>query len=107
MSRTSRGAFMRGLTVDDFGIYEDGRLQKPVTFALIDLPIERAPAPGPNGGLIRPIATLPSHRTFDGSLSSLLDDLHTEFRRSAQVREAARRFVQQYLGAGDLAAVVY
>ena len=31
------GAFVRGLTVDDFEIYEDGRLQKPVTFALTSI----------------------------------------------------------------------
>jgi VWFA-related protein len=101
------GAFVRGLTVDDFEIYEDGRLQKPATFALIDLPIERAPAPGPSGEIIEPDVRTVT-RTFDGSLYVfLLDDLHTDFRRSTQVREAARRFVQQYLGANDLAAVVY
>jgi hypothetical protein len=35
------GAFVRGLTGDDFEIYEDGRLQKPAAFALVDLPVER------------------------------------------------------------------
>src|SRR6185295_7057819 len=43
------GAFVRDLTADDFEIYEDGRLQKPAAFSLIDLPIERS-APVTSGG---------------------------------------------------------
>jgi VWFA-related protein len=101
------GAFVRGLTADDFEIYEDGRPQKTATFALIDLPIERAPAPGPGGEVVEPDVRAAT-RTFAGSLYIfLLDDLHTDFRRSNQVREAARKFIQQYLGTNDLAAVVY
>jgi hypothetical protein len=47
-------------------------------------------------------------RTFDGRIYVfLLDDLHTAFTRTQAVRDAAKRFIQQYLGARDLAAVVY
>ena len=47
-------------------------------------------------------------RTFDGRIYVfLLDDLHTAFTRTQAVRDAAKRFIQQYLGANDLAAVVY
>ena len=35
------GAFVRGLTADDFEVYEGGRLQKPSVFSMVDLPIER------------------------------------------------------------------
>ena len=101
------GAFVRGLTADDFEIYEDGRLQKPAAFSLIDLPIERPAGPASGSEPVEPDVRIAT-RTFAGSLYIfLLDDLHTDFRRSTQVRDAARRFVQQYLGANDLAAVVY
>lgn len=32
-----KGALVRDLTRDDFEVYEDGKLQKPAAFALIDL----------------------------------------------------------------------
>jgi VWFA-related protein len=100
------GAFVRGLTSDDFEIYEDGRAQKPATFSLIDLPIERRRT-AVGGEPVEPDVRATT-RTFDGRLYVfLLDDLHTDARRSLQVRDTARRFVQQYLGANDLAAVVY
>ena len=37
----------------------------------------------------------------------MLDDLHTTTLRSQLVRDAAKRFVQQYVGTNDLAAVVH
>ena len=36
----------------------------------------------------------------------VLDDLHTLFSRSAQVKAAAKQFVERYLGANDIAAIV-
>ena len=100
---------MRGLTVDDFEI--DERRPAPATratFALIDLPNRaRTGFRARTASSLSPTCASVT-RTFDGSLYVfLLDDLHTDVRRSTQVREAARRFVQQYLGANDLAAVVY
>ena len=103
-----RGAFVRGLGRDDFEILEDGRPQKAAAFSLIDLPIE-ARAAGAGGALALPEPDIRQARhTFDGRLYIfLLDDLHTDFRRSQQVRDAAKAFVQRYLGPDDLAAVVY
>src|SRR5262245_1536080 len=46
------GAFVRNLTKDDFEILEDGRLQTPAEFSLIDLPVERSLMPA---GLTEPI----------------------------------------------------
>jgi VWFA-related protein len=103
-----RGAFVRDLSRDDFEILEDGRVQKPAAFSLIDLPIDARPArAGTDSAVPEPDVRLARH-TFDGRLYIfLLDDLHTDFRRSQQVRDAAKAFVQRYLGADDLAAVVY
>jgi VWFA-related protein len=102
-----RGNPVRDLSKDDFEVFEDGKLQKPSVFSLVDLPIEHPVTP--------PFALQPVEsdirstvRSFDGRLYVLvLDDLHTSALRSQLVRDAARRFLQQYVGANDLAAVVY
>jgi VWFA-related protein len=101
------GAFVRNLTRDDFEILEDGRPQTPAAFSLIDLPIERPFTPA---GVAEPVESdvHSTTRTFNGRIYVLLlDDLHTASTRTLAVREAAKRFVQQYLGGNDLAAVVY
>jgi VWFA-related protein len=101
------GAFVRNLTKDDFEILEDGKPQTPAAFSLIDLPIERPVTPP---GATEPIESdvRATTRTFDGRIYVfLLDDLHTAATRTKAVRDAARRFIQQYLGSHDLAAVVY
>jgi hypothetical protein len=43
------GAFVKDLTRDDFEIFEDGKLQKPAAFSLVDLPIERPFTPADGG----------------------------------------------------------
>ena len=101
------GAFVRDLTADDFDIYEDGRLQKPAAFSMIDLPIERPATVISGGELVEPDIRVAS-RTFAGRIYIfLLDDLHTAVTRGQLVKDTARRFVERYLGADDLAAVVY
>ena len=37
----------------------------------------------------------------------VLDDLHTQPLRSTRVKAAARQFVERYMGANDMAAVVH
>ncbi|MBM3818942.1 MAG: VWA domain-containing protein [Acidimicrobiia bacterium] len=101
------GAFVRGLTRDDFEVYEDGRLQSPTVFSFVDLPIERPFTPVNASAPIDPDVR-ETRRTFDGRIYVLvLDDLHTNVTRSQHVRDVAQRFIQQYLGVDDLAAVVY
>ena len=100
-----RGNPVKDLTQADFEVYEDGKRQVPSVFALVDLPL-----PPPGGGSktadvesdVRTTA-----RRFDGRLYVLvLDDLHTTINRTPVVRNAARKFIQDYLNTGDLAAVV-
>jgi VWFA-related protein len=103
----ARGAFVKDLTLEDFEVYEDGRLQKPAAFSLIDLPVERPFVPVHSTEPLEPDVRVAA-RTFEGRIYLLLlDDLHTAFTRTQHVRDVARRFVQQYLGTNDLAAVVY
>ncbi|MGH9145527.1 MAG: hypothetical protein ACRD1Q_02370, partial [Vicinamibacterales bacterium] len=101
------GAFVRNLSSDDFEILEDGRPQKPSVFYLVDLPIEPPFTPADATEPIEPDVRVTT-RSFDGRIYVLLlDDLHTVTSRSLVVKDAAKRFVRQYLGVNDLAAVVY
>jgi VWFA-related protein len=101
------GAFVRGLTADDFEIFEDGRPVKPAVFQLIDVPIDETPAPLNAAARVEPDIR-ETRRTFDGRIYVLLlDDLHTTLQRTAMVKEGAKKFVEEYLGANDLAAVVF
>ncbi|RPH56098.1 MAG: VWA domain-containing protein, partial [Acidobacteria bacterium] len=101
------GAFVRDLSKDDFEILEDGRPQKPSVFYLVDLPIERPFTPANAADPIESDVRATT-RTFEGRIYVLLlDDLHTVPTRSLLLRDADKRFVRQYLGPNDLAAVVY
>src|SRR6476620_1615305 len=100
------GNFVRNLTKDDFQIVEQGKPQTLTICSLVDIPVERADAPLFRSSPIEP--DVRSNRTeFDGRIFVLvLDDLHTLFSRSGQVRAAAKQFVEHYLGANDIAAIV-
>jgi VWFA-related protein len=103
----ARGSFVKDLSRDDFEIYEDGRLQTPSTFALVDVPVLPPLTVANSAEPIEPDVRS-SSRTFDGRLYVIvLDDLHTTTLRSQLVREAARKFIERHFGANDLAAVVY
>lgn len=101
------GAFVKGLTQGDFEVYEDGRLQSPTVFSFVDLPIEQPFTPAnATAPIERDVRA--TTRNFDGRIYILLlDDLHTYVTRTNNVREVAKRFVDQYLGVDDLAAVVF
>src|SRR6185437_12917761 len=76
-------------------------------FARVNLPIERQDPPLFRNAPIDP--DVRSNRDeFNGRVFILvLDDLQTDARRSIRVRRAARQFIERYIGANDLAAVVY
>jgi VWFA-related protein len=102
-----RGAFVSDLTLDDFEVYEGGRLQAPTVFSLVDVPVERPPALVDGTVLIEPDVRATT-RSFDGRVYILLlDDLHTNVARTNNVRDVAKKFVAEYLGTGDLAAVLF
>lgn len=102
----ARGNFVRDLTRADFQIFEDGKAQSVSVFSLVDIPVERPDPPLFATAPIEPdIRT--NHRAFDGRVFVIvLDDLHTSFARSPRVRLAARQFIERYLGANDVAAIV-
>ena len=102
----AQGAFVRNLTRDDFQVIEDGKPQALTAFSMVDIPIERSDPPLFSKTAIPPdVAT--NRTPFEGRVFVLvIDDLHTRFTRSARSRAAARQFVERYVGANDIVAVV-
>ncbi len=98
--------FVRGLTKDDFEIVEQSKPQTISIFSLVDLPVEPSDPPLYAKAPIDPDVRS-NKREFDGRVFILvLDDYHTSFQRTPRLRLAARQFVERYLGANDLAAIV-
>ncbi|HYU80075.1 MAG TPA: VWA domain-containing protein, partial [Vicinamibacterales bacterium] len=80
--------------------------QKVSIFSFINLPVERAERPLFASKPVEPDVQT-NVRTYDGRLYLIvLDDLHVHPLRSALVKRAARQFVERYVGANDMAAVV-
>jgi VWFA-related protein len=101
-----RGNFIRTLTKEDFQVSEQGKPQTIANFSLVDIPVERADPPLFKA---KPIESdvRSNRKEFDGRVFVLvLDDLNTHFARTFRVKQAARQFIERYLGANDLAAVV-
>jgi VWFA-related protein len=101
-----QGNFVRNLSKEDFEIVEEGKPQELSVLSLVDIPVERTDAP-----LFSPAAIEPDVRSnvreFNGRVFVLvLDDLQTHFARSVRVRAAAKLFIERYLGANDIAAIV-
>lgn len=101
------GQFVRGLTKEDFQIFEDGKPQAISTFSIVDIPVEHLQRPLYASAPIEPDVKS-NEQPFDGRIYVMVvDDLHTYFGRTPRVRAAAREFIQQHLGANDLMAVVH
>ena len=101
------GKFIAGLTANDFQVFEDGKPQKVTAFSMVNIPLERAERP-----LFASKPVEPDVRTnlqgADGRIYVImLDDLHTAPLRSQRIKLAAKQFIERYVGANDLAAVVH
>ncbi len=103
----AQGNFVTGLTRDDFEVFENGKPQKVDTFSMVEIPVEK-PAEFLYQG--RPVVadTQTNRKPFDGRVYVIvLDDLDVSAMRSTPVKDAAKKFVREFMGANDLAAVVY
>jgi VWFA-related protein len=103
----AQGKFVTDLKAEDFEIFEDRRPQKVTAFSLVNIPVERQPRP-----LFASQPVEPDVRNnlqgADGRIYLLvLDDLHTTALRSQRTKLAAKLFIERYVGANDLAAVVH
>jgi VWFA-related protein len=103
----AQGRFVTGLSAGDFQVLEDGRPQTVTVFSLVNIPVERAERPLFAAAPIEPDVQS-NTRGYDGRVYLIvLDDLHTHPLRTIRVRQAAREFVQRFVGANDIAAVVH
>jgi VWFA-related protein len=101
------GRFVRDLKKEDFQLFEDGKPQTVNAFALVDIPIERGERPLFAAAPVEPDVKT-NAQPFEGRIYiMLLDELHVLPEHTARVRQAARRFIQQKLGANDLMAVIH
>ncbi len=103
------GRFVTGLTRDDFELFEDKKPQKITTFGMVDVPLTPPARPLFAGRDALPIDpdTASNEEVLDGRLYLLLlDDYHVAPLRSQTVKNLARKFVLEKLGANDQAAVV-
>ena len=102
----AQGNFVRTLSKEDFQVIEDGKPQAVTAFSMVDIPVARVDPPLFSKTAIPPDVV--TNRTpFEGRVFVLvLDDLHTRFTRTARTRAAARQFVERYVGANDIIAVV-
>ncbi|MEY4092933.1 MAG: hypothetical protein RLZZ53_132 [Acidobacteriota bacterium] len=101
------GKFVTGLQASDFQIFEDGKQQNVTAFSMVNIPLDRVERPL--------FASKPVERDVRTNLEAadgriyviVLDDLHTAPLRSQRIKLAARQFIERYIGANDIAAVVH
>jgi VWFA-related protein len=102
-----RGNLVKGLTREDFEVFEDGKPQKVAFFSQVVIPVERLDR---FVNEARPVVpdVRSNARPFEGRIYVLvLDNRHTAALRSAQVKRAAHEFIDKYFGANDVAAVIH
>ena len=100
----AKGNPVTDLTLDDFELLEDGMPQAITSVSMIDIPIERA-----ERSAISPTAIEPDVFSNHGPEGRLyvfaLDEVEPAM--ALRTRHFMRRFVEQYLAANDVAAVVW
>ncbi len=102
-----KGQFISGLSAADFQVLEDGKPQKVTVFSVVNLPVERMQRPLFASRPIEPDVTTNLAGQNGRIYLVVLDDLHTNPQRTSRVKVAARQFIERYVGANDLVAVVH
>jgi VWFA-related protein len=103
----ANGRFIEGLTAKDFQVFEDGKPQQVSIFSMVNLPVERLQRPLFASRPVEPDVTTNLTGMNGRVYLIVLDDLHTNSQRTPLVRAAARQFIERYVGANDLVAVVH
>src|SRR5260221_346548 len=99
--------FVAGLAKEDFELSDAGQLQRIDLFSEVQPPVDRQ-----NRSLFmdrpEPVDVQSNREASAGRVYAIvLDDLHIAPLRTVETRRAAREFVEKYLGANDVAAVIY
>jgi len=98
--------YIRDLKKEDFQLFEDGKPQSIANFIPIDIPIERAEQPLFTSRPIDPDVQS-NEKPFAGRVYVMvLDSAHTLPQNTNLMRIAAKKFINEKLGANDLMAVV-
>jgi len=101
------GKFVPGLSREDFDVFEDGKPQKVDTFTYVEIPV------APENAFVlgdRKVSTdsKTNRVPFSGRLFVIvLDDQDVSSMRTMQVKKSAKEFVDKYMGANDIAAVIH
>jgi len=102
-----KGNFITGLAREDFEVFEDGKPQKIDMFSLVEIPVEKTERFLAAARPIMPDAQS-NRQPFAGRLYVIiLDDQDISLMRTAHTKKAARQFVEEYMGANDVAAVIH
>jgi VWFA-related protein len=98
------GEVVRGLSQQDFTLLQDGKVQPISQFAFVDLPFPSVNPP--DNPILAPDVTTNTQPRSGRAYVLVIDDSRIGFAERTVVRNAGRLFVERYLGAGDVAAVV-
>jgi VWFA-related protein len=100
----ARGNPVTTLTADDFEILEDKKPQTITSFTLVNVPLQRIERPLFGGQPIEPDVV--TNQDGEGRLYVfVLDEVAPE--QALRTRRFLRRFIEQYFGANDVAAVSF
>jgi VWFA-related protein len=101
-----QGRSVGDLQQGEFTLLDNGKPQDIATFARVDIPVGPSTHSAARAGDVVSADSV-SNAPFDGRVVAIvLDAQQTSFAQSRRVIDAATRFVQQYVGAHDLIAVV-
>jgi VWFA-related protein len=102
-----QGQFVGDLKKEDFQVLEDGKPQTIANFSVVNIPIERADRPLYSPEPFEPDVES-NEQPFQGRVYvMILDEVHIDALRTANVKNAARRFITSNLGANDVMAIVH
>jgi VWFA-related protein len=102
-----KGNLVSDLKREDFEVFEDGKPQKIDTFTYVEIPIQQSNAFVLDGRTVSGDSQS-NRQPFAGRLYVIiLDDQDVSSMRTAQVKKSAKEFVDKYMGANDIAAVIH
>jgi len=101
------GRVVRGLTKNDFELYESGKKQQINFFELVDTARDRTQKPGETRPPIQPQSTQgPSEADVNRIFAFVVDDLTIRYEDLTYVRQMMTNFVDNQMRPGDLVAIV-
>ncbi len=102
----AQGHAVRGLTKDDFRVFEDGKPQDISAFSAVEIPV--GPKQPSDVKATPPSDVVSNAQPFDGRLYVMvIDDLHTQPGEAPRLKAVAQQFVREDFGSTDLMMVMH